>query len=161
MAKRDRSRHSTSSPAPKDSSSGGKKRKGGAKKPGGRSAWKLLDRTSSVAAGLLAREVSQWAWRVSTGRRPPVAGRHPEVDAKEAVAWAVVGGALVELVKLLVRRGAADYWVKSTGSLPPGMKPVKPSVAPTTTKEPAPVREPAPSQRARRPRRGGAGREAQ
>ena len=148
MAKRDRGKKDAKGTAEK-------------KKPAGRSAWKLLDRSSSVAAGLLAREVSQWSWRVATGRKPPVAGRHPEVDAKEAVAWAIVGGALVELVKLLVRRGAADYWVRSTGKLPPGMKPVKPSVAPVTTKEPAPVREPAPSQQARRPRRGGPGRVAQ
>ncbi len=153
MAKRDRGKGSSSSEdAAQEKSS---------KKSGGRGAWKVLDRTSSIAAGLLAREVSQWSWRVATGRKPPIAGRHPEVDAKEAVAWAVVGGALVELVKLLVRRGAADYWVRSTGKLPPGMKPVKPSVTPLTTKEPAPVREPAPSQQTRRPRGRGRGRVAQ
>ncbi|KQO38965.1 hypothetical protein ASF05_03580 [Aeromicrobium sp. Leaf245] len=90
-----------------------------------RSTWKLLDRGSTVAAGLLARQVSTLAWRAATGKKPPTAGRHPEVETREAVAWAVIGGALVEVVRLLVRRGAAGYWVRSTGDLPPGMKPLK------------------------------------
>jgi hypothetical protein len=90
-----------------------------------RSTWRLMDRLSTVAAGLLAREVSSLTWRAATGRKPPTSGRHPEVETREAVAWAVVGGALVEVVKLLVRRYAAGYWVRSTGDLPPGMKPLK------------------------------------
>lgn len=116
-----------------------------------RGTWKVLDRTSTIASALLARQVSAIAWRAATGRKPPTAGRHPEVETREAVAWAVMGGALVELVRLLVRRGAAGYWVRSTGDLPPGMKPLKGagragtparSGRPDTTK-PAPSRKPA------------------
>lgn len=88
----------------------------------GKGAWKLMDRTSSIVAGLLAQRASAVAWRAVTGKKPPVTGRHPEVSTREAVAWAVVGGALIELVKVGVRRGTATYWVKSTGQLPPGMK---------------------------------------
>lgn len=106
----------------------GGKQKGTA---GSKSAWKLMDRGSSVAAALLAREVSALTWRAATGRKPPTTDRHPDTDAKEAVAWAVVGGALAELVRVLVRRSTATYYVKSTGHLPPGMKPLD-------TKEPAP-----------------------
>lgn len=102
------------------------------RKAGGRGAWKVMDRGSTIAAGLLAREVSTLAWRASTGRKPPTAGRHPEVETREAVAWAVMGGALVELVKLVVRRWTASYWVRSTGHLPPGMKPLKPSIGGAT-----------------------------
>ena len=90
-----------------------------------RSTWKLLDRGSTIASALLAREVAALTWRAAIGRKPPTAGRHPEVETREAVAWAIVGGALVEVVRLLVRRGAATYWVRSTGDLPPGMKPLK------------------------------------
>ena len=90
-----------------------------------RSTWKLMDRGTTIGGALLARQVSSAAWRAATGRKPPVTGRHPEVDAREAVAWAVVGGALVELTKLGLRRWATTYWVKSTGDLPPGMKPLK------------------------------------
>lgn len=108
-----------------------------------RATWRLMDRGSSVAAGLLATRAAAIAWRAVTGKKPPTSGRHPEVGTREAVAWAMLGGGLIELVKVGVRRGTATYWVKSTGQLPPGMKPlVKPSDAKIAT-EPVP-REPAP-----------------
>lgn len=112
------------------------------KKPGGKGAWRLMDRGSSVVAGLLAQRAATIAWRGVTGKKPPTSGRHPEVGTGEAMAWAVIGGALVELIKVGVRRGTATYWVKSTGNLPPGMKPLAPK-SPERTKEPAP-KEPAP-----------------
>lgn len=111
-----------------------------AKAPG-KSAWRLMDRGSAMAAGALAGHVSAITWKVATGRKPPVNGRHPDVSTKEAVAWAVIGGAIIELVKVGVRRGTATYWVRSTGSLPPGMKPI--ANVPDKTKEPV-LTEPAP-----------------
>ncbi len=90
----------------------------------GKGAWRLMDRGSSMAAGALAGRVSALTWKAATGRKPPVAGRHPEVSTKDAVAWAIIGGATIELVKVAVRRGTATYWVRSTGNLPPGMKPL-------------------------------------
>lgn len=107
-------------------------------KTGGRGVWKVMDRGSTIAAGLLAHRVSATAWRAATGRKPPTNGRHPDVGTGEAVAWAVVGGALVELVKIVVRRGTSTYWVKSTGNLPPGMKPL-------TTRTSANKKEPVPT----------------
>jgi hypothetical protein len=111
-------------------------------KVGGKGAWKLMDRGSTIAAGILAQRVAATAWRAATGRKPPVNGRHPDVRTGEAVAWAVIGGGLAELVKVAVRRGTSTYWVKSTGHLPPGMKPLVPQ-HPGNKKEPVPT-EPAP-----------------
>ena len=110
----------------------------------GKGAWRLMDRGSSIVAGLLAQRASVLAWRAVTGKKPPSSGRHPDVTTGEAVVWAVVGGSIVELVRVGVRRSAATYWVRSTGQLPPGMKPLGPRglTAPGTTKEP--VVEPAP-----------------
>jgi len=123
-----------------------------------RATWRLMDRGSSVAAGLLAARTSAIAWRVVTGKKPPTSGRHPEVSTREAVAWAVVGGGLIELVKVGVRRGTATYWVRSTGQLPPGMKPlVKPAASPGTTKEPV-LAEPAPHSATRKVSRRSRGR---
>ncbi|MRJ77698.1 DUF4235 domain-containing protein [Aeromicrobium sp. SMF47] len=113
----------------------------------GRGTWKVMDKGSSVVAGLLAQRASSLAWRTVTGKRPPTSGRHPEVSTREAVAWAMVGGGIIELVKVGVRRGTATYWVKSTGQLPPGMKPLmraQGDTAPSTTKEPV-LAEPAPT----------------
>jgi hypothetical protein len=99
--------------------------------PGGKRAWKLMDRGATIGAGLLARKVSSLTWQTATRRKPPSDTKHPDTDVREVVLWAVVGGAIVELTKALVHRGAATYRVKSTGQLPPGMKALK-------TVEPAP-----------------------
>lgn len=96
-----------------------------AKKQSGRGAWRALDRTSTIAAGLIAHRITALTWRAATGKKPPTSTRHPELSKSEAVAWAVVAGAGVELTKVLIRRAIATYWVKSTGHLPPGMKPLK------------------------------------
>ncbi len=93
----------------------------------GRGAWKALDAGSGILAATLAPRISTLAWRAATGRKPPKNTRNPELSTKEAVAWAAIGGATVQIVRTLVRRGAANYWVKSTGGLPPGMKSLKDS----------------------------------
>lgn len=111
----------------------------------GKGTWKLMDRGATIAAGLIAQRATMLAWRAVTGKKPPTTGRHPEVSTREAVTWAIVGGAMVELVKVATRRGAATYWVKSTGQLPPGMKPlVDQKDEQKNAKEPAPT-APAPA----------------
>lgn len=94
-------------------------------KSSGKGAWKLMDRGTTLIAGFAALKVSALVWRVTTGKKPPTSTRHPELRAREAVTWAVFGGVGSELAKVLLRRQAASYWVKSTGRLPPGMKPLK------------------------------------
>jgi len=99
--------------------------------PGGKRAWKLMDRGATLGAAVLARRLSALTWQTATRRKPPSETNHPDNDIREVVAWAEVGGAIVELTRAMVHRGAATYWVKSTGQLPPGMKSLK-------TMEPAP-----------------------
>lgn len=88
-------------------------------------AWKMMDRASTIAAALVAQRITATSWRLATGKQPPTSAKHPEVTNREAIGWAIVAGAGVELVKVLVRRSTANYWIKSTGNLPPGMKPLK------------------------------------
>ena len=107
--------------------------------PGGKRAWKLMDRGATIGAGLLARKVSALTWQTATRRKPPADTNHPDTDVREVVAWAVIGGAIVELTKALVHRSAATYWLRSTGDLPPGMKSLKP-IEPTP-EESAPVKK--------------------
>jgi len=95
------------------------------KKHSGKGTWRVMDRTSKVAAAVLAHRVSAAAWRLATGKKPPTSTRHPELGKAEAVSWAVFAGVAVELSQVLIRRATANYWVKSTGHLPPGMKPLK------------------------------------
>lgn len=96
------------------------------KKQSGKATWKMMDKAATLAAGVVAQRVSSLAWRAATGKKPPTANtRNPELGTTEAVSWAVLAGVAVELSKILFRRGTATYWVKSTGNLPPGMKPLK------------------------------------
>ncbi|OUZ08399.1 hypothetical protein BHE97_14170 [Aeromicrobium sp. PE09-221] len=81
-----------------------------------------MDAGATMVGAVLAPRVSNAAWRAVTGRKPPSSSRHPELSTAEAIAWAAIGGAVIQIVRTVVRRGVATYWVKSTGDLPPGMK---------------------------------------
>ena len=94
--------------------------------PGSKQVWKLMDRGSTVAAGVLARQASELTWKVATGKKPPSDDKKSlDSSLREIALWAFVGGGLTELVRVLVKRSAATYWVKSTGHPPPGMKPAR------------------------------------
>lgn len=93
--------------------------------PGSKQAWKLMDRGSTAAAGVLARQASELTWKVATGKKPPSDKTSMSSSIREVALWAFLGGGLTELVRVMVKRSTASYWVKSTGHLPPGMKPVK------------------------------------
>lgn len=118
MAKkrRQRTKHATPATAPSPAPKQGRRSK---------TAWKLMDRSTTLAATVAAPVLAGGAWRLVTGRKPPTSSDNPEVELREAIGWAVVGGALVQVVKVAVRRQTAQYWVSSTGNLPPGMKGVK------------------------------------
>lgn len=90
--------------------------------PGSKQVWKAMDRGSSVASAVLARQVSERAWKLATGKRPPSEKTNLDPNLREIALWAFVGGGVAELVRVLVKRSTATYWVKSTGHLPPGMK---------------------------------------
>ncbi|MGH1565599.1 DUF4235 domain-containing protein [Mumia sp. DW29H23] len=98
---------------------GGKRKKGPSK-----AAWKLMDRTATIAAGVIATQAATLVWRAATGRKPPTedASRDPAMATREAVAWAVLAGASAGLIKVVLNRQAVSYWVRSTGELPPGVK---------------------------------------
>jgi len=95
--------------------------------PGSKQLWKVMDRGSTVAAGVLARQASEAAWKAATGKKPPSDDKKSlDSGVREIALWAFVGGGLTELIRVMVKRSTASYWVKSTGHRPPGMKPVKP-----------------------------------
>jgi len=94
--------------------------------PGGKRVWKLMDRGATIGAGIAARQASALTWQAATRRKPPADTNNPDHDVREVIAWAVLGGAIVELTKVMIHRGAATYWLKSTGQLPPGMTSLKP-----------------------------------
>jgi hypothetical protein len=87
----------------------------------GKQAWKLIGSTSALAAGVLTARALDATWRTATGRKPPTKPESPAIAGREALVWAGVSGMAIGVAKTYATRRAAQYWVKSTGALPPGM----------------------------------------
>ncbi|WP_370614243.1 DUF4235 domain-containing protein [Mumia sp. Pv 4-285] len=100
---------------------------GGKRKAPSKATWKLMDRTATIASGVLAAQGASLVWRAATGRKPPTDAdsRNPDLATREAVTWAVLAGASAGVIKVVLNRQLVNYWVRSTGELPPGLLPTK------------------------------------
>lgn len=81
--------------------------------------WSAMALVSGVGAARLTTAALNKTWQAGTGRKPPGNPADPDVAVWEAVAWSVLTGAFVSLMRMLAQRRAAHYYVKSTGELPP------------------------------------------
>lgn len=86
---------------------------------GSSKSFSMLSVVSALVAAQVAKRALDTTWKAATGRKPPVNPADPDVAVAEAVAWAAASGATVALVRMLAQRRAAEYYVKSTGQLPP------------------------------------------
>jgi Protein of unknown function (DUF4235) len=94
------------------------------KQPGKRT-WKLYHRAATTFAGLATARAVNVVWRTAVGRKAPADPENPEVSWREAATWVALSGMAMQLGRMFASRKAADYWVRSTGHLPPGMKSLK------------------------------------
>jgi Protein of unknown function (DUF4235) len=95
------------------------------RKKGSKRLWKVYSKGSTVLAGVIALRLTQTTWRLATHRKAPNDPEHPDVRAREAITWALLSGVTAELTKVVISRKTAQYWVRSTGNLPPGMDPIE------------------------------------
>lgn len=86
--------------------------------------FKLLGTGSAVLSGIAAKKILTTGWKLATGHEPPANPEHPDTTWGEAIAWAVVSGAVIGVARMLTARKAAEYYKKSTGHLPEGMQEV-------------------------------------
>jgi hypothetical protein len=105
----------------KDASSTKDKKNKKSKKQPGKGAWKFVASGSAVLAGVATARALDATWRTATGRKPPTRPESPEIAGREALLWAGLSGMAIGIAKTYATRRAAQYWVKSTGELPPGM----------------------------------------
>lgn len=84
--------------------------------------WKVIGSGSAVLAAAAAERVLHLGWQAATGRKPPTVPEDPETQWREAVAWAVLSGAVIGVARLLATRRAAAYYARSTGSLPKALR---------------------------------------
>lgn len=87
-------------------------------------AYKVVGIGAGVVATKVARSVLDKGWEKARGGEPPRNPAVPGVGWTEAISWAVASGVAVGMAKLLATKGAANAWVKATGSLPPGVEEV-------------------------------------
>ena len=84
--------------------------------------WTVFSLVAAVGAAAVARKALDKSWKVATGKKPPENPADPDVELREAVAWAVVTGAFIAVARMLAQRKAASYYTRSTGHLPPDLK---------------------------------------
>ena len=89
----------------------------------GSKVWTAFSMVAVLGAAAVAKKLLNTSWKAATGKNPPSNPADPDVEVREAVAWAVVSGALVGVARMVAARRAAGYYKKSTGHLPPGLRP--------------------------------------
>ena len=85
--------------------------------------WTVFSLVSAFMAAAAARKGLNTSWKVATGKKPPENPADPDVGIWEAVAWATVSGVAMGVARMLAQRKAANYSARSTGHLPPNLKP--------------------------------------
>ena len=80
--------------------------------------WKVLGTSAAVGAAVVARRLVASGWTAATGKEPPDNPEDPDVSWQEAVGWAVVSGAVIQVARLIATRQAAAYYARSAGHLP-------------------------------------------
>jgi hypothetical protein len=84
--------------------------------------WSVFSLAAALGAAAVAKKALNTTWRATTGKNPPANPADPDVDVKEALAWAAVSGTLIAVARMLATRRAANYYARSTGHLPPGLE---------------------------------------
>jgi hypothetical protein len=85
-------------------------------------AWKIIGTGSAVLAAAAAQKAVAATWKLATGDDPPTIPEDPETSWREAIAWAVVSGAVIGVARLVATRRAAHYYMRSTGELPKALQ---------------------------------------
>ena len=93
--------------------------------------WSVFSLAAALGAATVAKKSLNTGWKAATGKEPPENPADPEVDLWEAVAWAAASGTFVALARMLATRRAANYYLRSTGHLPPNLRKHNPDPAAT------------------------------
>jgi hypothetical protein len=83
--------------------------------------WGIFSLVAALVAATAARKALNASWKAATGKPPPANPASPDVEFREALAWAAVSGTIVAVARMLATRRAAEYYARSTGHLPPGV----------------------------------------
>ena len=85
-------------------------------------AWRVIGTGSAVLAAAAAQKGLSAAWKLATGDDPPTIPEDPETTWTEAIAWAMLSGAVLGVARLVATRRAAHYYMRSTGEMPKALQ---------------------------------------
>lgn len=77
--------------------------------------WKVAGIGAAALATMVANQVANGTWKFTRGDNPPSDVNDPEIDAKEAIAFALLSGAIVGTARLAANRGVAKARMKAVG----------------------------------------------
>ena len=84
--------------------------------------WKVMAAGAAVGASIVARKLTDGTWKFVSGGDSPTNPEDPDIDIKEAVAFAVLSGAIVGLSRMVANRQATKLYQKSMGHLPQALE---------------------------------------
>ena len=76
---------------------------------------KLLTTVAALGAAFVARKMTDGTWKFVTGKDSPQNPEDPDIDMKEAVAFAVLSGVIMGLARMLANRQATKVMAKGQG----------------------------------------------
>lgn len=82
-------------------------------------AWKVVTTVTGIAAGKVATKVTTATWKAATGGKPPASKLDPAYSAAQITVFTIVSAAVTSGIKAFSERKAADFYTRSTGTLPP------------------------------------------
>lgn len=84
----------------------------------GEKLWSLATTGAAIGGGIMAKKVAEGGWTFITGKEPANNPADPDTDWVESIIFALITGAFVQFVKVLVNRQSTQAFKKSTGRLP-------------------------------------------
>lgn len=80
--------------------------------------WKLVSMGATALAVAGAKKLTDGTWAFTTGNPPPDSPEDPDVEWKQAIAWALFSGAVIGIARLFAQRQAAAAFARQSGETP-------------------------------------------
>lgn len=77
--------------------------------------WRVVSTVTTLLGAAVAQRALSTLWRATTGTRPPDAPENPETRLVEAVSYAVVAGAVLNVARVVATRQAARFFARRNG----------------------------------------------
>lgn len=80
--------------------------------------WSLATTGTAIGGGIMARKVIEKGWALVTDGTVPDNPESPEVNWGEAIAFALISGAVVQLARVMINHKSTQAYAKRKGRLP-------------------------------------------